>query len=211
VSDSVCPHRRQPTRLHRPWDSPGKNTGVGCHCLLQCMKVKSESEVTESCLTLRDLMDCCLPGFSIHGIFQARVLEWGAIAFSGKFTLPHPKSTFVLRSLSELLLSLSTWFPHGSSFCFIFPIPHLENNPNFFSFNNFLLVPLPLLFSFTIMLSSRSVLIIFAFFFLSFPLFLFLFLFFVSGCSEFLVFICFFPFCSHLCFHFYSFPLALLA
>ena len=63
-------------------DSPGKNTGVGCHFLLQCMKVKSESEVAQSCLTLRDPMDCSLPGSSVHGIFQARVLEWGAIAFS---------------------------------------------------------------------------------------------------------------------------------
>ena len=67
----------------RPWDSPGKNTGVGCHFLLQCMKVKRESEVTQSCLTLSDPMDCSLPGSSVHGIFQARVLEWGAIAFSG--------------------------------------------------------------------------------------------------------------------------------
>ena len=74
--------RRQPTRLPRPWDSPGKNTGVGCHFLLQCMKVKSESEVAQSCLTLSDHMDCSPPGSSIHGIFQARVLEWGAIAFS---------------------------------------------------------------------------------------------------------------------------------
>ena len=65
-----------------PWDSTGKNTGVGCHFLLQCMKVKSESEVAQSCLTLSDLMDCSLPGSSVHGIFQARVLEWGAIAFS---------------------------------------------------------------------------------------------------------------------------------
>ena len=84
MSDSVRPHRRQPTRLPRPWDSPGKNTGVGCHFLLQCMKVKSESEVAQLCLTLSDPMDCSLPGFSIHGIFQARVLEWGAIAFSGR-------------------------------------------------------------------------------------------------------------------------------
>ena len=81
MSDSVWPHRRQPTRLPHPWDSPGKNTGVGCHFLLQCMEVKSESEVAQSCLTLRDPMDCSLPG-SVHGIFQARVLEWGAIAFS---------------------------------------------------------------------------------------------------------------------------------
>ena len=81
-----CPtlrsHRRQPTRLPRPWDSPGKNTGVGCYFLLQCMKVKSESEVAQSCPTLRDPMDCGLPGSSVHGIFQARVLEWVAIAFS---------------------------------------------------------------------------------------------------------------------------------
>jgi len=69
-------------QVPRPWDSPGKNTGVGCHCLLQCMKVKSESEVTQLCPTLSDLMDCSLPGSSTHGIFQARVLEWGAIAFS---------------------------------------------------------------------------------------------------------------------------------
>ena len=79
---TLRPHRRPPTRFLCPWDSPGKNTGVGCHFLLQCMKVKSESEVAQSCLTLSDLMDCSLPGSSVHGIFQARVLEWGAIAFS---------------------------------------------------------------------------------------------------------------------------------
>ena len=73
-------HRWQPTSLSRPWDSPGKNTGVGCHFLLQCMKVKSESEVAQSCLTLSDPMDCSLPGSSVHWIFQARILEWGAIA-----------------------------------------------------------------------------------------------------------------------------------
>ena len=76
----MWPHRRQPTRLPRPWDSPGRNTGVGCHFLLQCMKVKSESEVTQSSPTLSDPMDCSLTGSSVHGIFQARVLEWGAIA-----------------------------------------------------------------------------------------------------------------------------------
>ena len=76
------PHRQQPTRLCHPWDSPGKNTGVGCHFLLQCMKVKSESEVAQSCPTLHDPMDYSLPGSSIHGIFQTRVLEWVAIAFS---------------------------------------------------------------------------------------------------------------------------------
>ena len=71
VSDSVRPHRWQPTWLPGPWDSPGKNIGVGCHFLLQCMKVKSESEVAQSCPTLRDPLDCSLPGSSIHGIFQA--------------------------------------------------------------------------------------------------------------------------------------------
>ena len=83
MSDSVQPQRRQPTH---PWDSPGKNTGVGCHFLLQCMKVKSESEVLQSCPTLSDPMDCSLPGSSVHGIFQAGVLEWGAIAFSIPFS-----------------------------------------------------------------------------------------------------------------------------
>ena len=82
MSDSVRPHGLQPTKLPRPWDSPGKNTGVGCHFLLQCMKVESESEVAQSCPTLSDPMDCSLPGSSVHGSFQARVLEWGAIAFS---------------------------------------------------------------------------------------------------------------------------------
>ena len=78
------PHRQQPTRFPRPWDSPAKNTGVGCHFLLQSMKVKSESEVAQSCPTLCDPMDCSPPGSPVHGIFQARVLEWGAIAFSDK-------------------------------------------------------------------------------------------------------------------------------
>ena len=82
MSNSVQLLRRQPTRLPRPWDSPGKNSGVGCHFLLHCMKVKSESEVAQSCLIFHDPMDFSLPGSSVHGIFQARVLEWGAIAFS---------------------------------------------------------------------------------------------------------------------------------
>ena len=80
MSNSVRPHRRQPTRLPRPWDSPGKNTGVGFHFLLQCMKVKRESEVAQSSLTPGDPMDCSLPVSSIRGILQAGVLEWGAIA-----------------------------------------------------------------------------------------------------------------------------------
>ena len=93
MSNSVQPHRQQPTRLPHPWDSPGKNTGVGCHFLLQCMKVKSESEVAQSCPTLSDSMDCSLPGSSVHMIFQARVLEWGAIAFSQVCLLHKPNYT----------------------------------------------------------------------------------------------------------------------
>ena len=79
-SDSVRPHRRQPTRLPRPWDSPGKNTGVGCHFLLQSMKVKSESEVTQSCPTLSDLMDCSLPGSSVHRV--SRQEYWSGVPLS---------------------------------------------------------------------------------------------------------------------------------
>ena len=74
---TLRPHRQQPTKLPCPWDYPGKNTGVGCHFLLQCMQVKSESGVAQSCLTLSDPMDCSLPGSSTQGIFQARVLAWG--------------------------------------------------------------------------------------------------------------------------------------
>ena len=117
MSDSARPHRRQPTRLPHPWDSPGKNTGVGCHFLLQCMKVKSESEVAQSCLTPSDPMDCSPPGSSIHGIFQARVLEWGAIAFSMERTTSdicmHAKS---LQSWSTLcgLQSARLLYPRDS-------------------------------------------------------------------------------------------------
>ena len=96
MSDSVRPHRRQPTRVRRHWDSPRKNTGVGCHFLLQCMKGKSESEVAQSCLTPSDPMDCSPPGSSVHGIFQARVLEWGAIAFSS-LSLGHLNSDWLLQ------------------------------------------------------------------------------------------------------------------
>ena len=78
MSDSVWPHRRQPTRLPRPWGSPDKNTGVGCHFLLQCTTVTSESSPS---------------GYSIHGIFQARVLEWRAIAFSMALTTVSEKIT----------------------------------------------------------------------------------------------------------------------
>ena len=125
MSDSVRSHRRQPIRLPRPRDSPGKNTGVGCHFLLQCMKVKSEREVAQLCLTLRDPMDCSPPGSSIHEIFQARVLEWGAIAFSGgaspTFKCGH--SFFSLQTLNYFFQSPFLFFfrscsahPHLSAY-----------------------------------------------------------------------------------------------
>ena len=100
MSDSVRPHGQQPTRLPRPWDSPGKNTGVGCHFLLQCMKMKRESEVAQSYPTLSDPINCSLPGSSIHGVFQARVLEWGAIAFS-KYVALVPKIKKKKKSLQK--------------------------------------------------------------------------------------------------------------
>ena len=85
---TLCdPIDRSPPGSPRPWDSPGKNTGVGCHFLLQCMKVKSESEVAQSCPTLSDPMDCSPPGSSVQGVFQARGLEWGAVAFSAQVVL----------------------------------------------------------------------------------------------------------------------------
>ena len=101
MSNSVRPHRRKPTRHPHPWDSPGKNTGVGCHFLLQCVKVESESEVTQSCPTLSDPMDCSPPGSSVHGVFQTRVLEWVAIAFS--------KSLCEVKSLSRVRLFATPW------------------------------------------------------------------------------------------------------
>ena len=109
MSDSVRPHGRQPTRLPRPWNSPGKNTGVGCHFLLQCMKVKSESEVAQSCPTLRDPMYCSLPGSSIQGIFQARVPEWVAIAFSTKTCL------YIGKEKYRILEWVAIPFSRGSS------------------------------------------------------------------------------------------------
>ena len=100
---TLCDPIRQPIRLHCPWDSPGKNTGVGCHFLLQCMKVKSESKVIQSCPTLSNPMNCSPPGSSVHGIFQAGVLEWGAIAF-------HPSSPkALLLWTSQLQCQCITW------------------------------------------------------------------------------------------------------
>ena len=116
MSDSVKPQRQQPTRLPRPWDSPGKNTGVSCHFLLQRMKVKSESEVVQSYPTLSDPMDCSLPGSSTHSIFQARVLEWGAIAFSNLIydcIVLNVPTTIVLQQLGEI--------PDAFNLCFITP------------------------------------------------------------------------------------------
>ena len=121
MSDSVRPHRWQPTRLPCPWDSTGKNTGVGCHFLLQCVKVKSESEVAQSCPTLCNLMDWSLPGFFVHGIFQARVLEWGAIAFSAFRSkhLKQPSLTAHMKYNTHTLLTLCYTFPCTNILYFI--------------------------------------------------------------------------------------------
>ena len=138
MSDSVRPHRWQPTRLPHPWNSPGKNTGVGCHFLLQCMKVKSESEVAQSCLTLSDPMDCSLPGSSIHGIFQVRVLEWGAIAFSADIlNFVHITHSWQIGILNILLVKLMSTnnSPFKVILCLIFKTKTLllneESLPNF--------------------------------------------------------------------------------
>ena len=112
MSNSARPHRWQPTRLPRPWDSPGKNTGVDCHFLLQCMKVKSESEVAQMRLTLSDPRDCNLPGSSIHGIVQARVLEWGAIAFSDLSVYLKIRMEYKIALFCKLFLSLSVYSQH---------------------------------------------------------------------------------------------------
>ena len=114
MSNSVQLHRRQPTRLPCPWDSPGKNTGAGCHFLLPCMKVKSESEVPQSCPTLSDPMNCSLPGSSIHGIFQARVLEW--------VPLPSPKLMVQLLLIFDLIPVQITFPSNSIIYC---PLNHL--------------------------------------------------------------------------------------
>ena len=122
MSDSVRPHRRQPTRLPRPWDSPGRNTGVGCHFLLQCMKVKSESEVAQSCLTLSDPMDCSPPGCPLHGPATTSL-----IVYSHPFALPcHQSFTLFLLACAEphftvLLIHRSTYRKIGtfSTFCLL--------------------------------------------------------------------------------------------
>ena len=98
-------HRRQPTRLLCPWDSPGKNTGVGCHFLLQCMRVKSKSEVAQSYPTFSDPIGCSLPGSSIHGIFQARVLEfWELASRTWKQTDPGNWKLTVLKTIKMMLV-----------------------------------------------------------------------------------------------------------
>ena len=129
MSNSGRPRRRQPTRLPRPWDSPGKNTGVGCHFLLQCMKVKSESEDTQSYPTPSDPMDCSLPGSSVHGICQARVLEWDAIAISQYYHRTH-KIASVFTEKSFMISEKHFEFETFSLRCWIVSLlykPHLCN------------------------------------------------------------------------------------
>ena len=120
------PHRWQPIRLPRLCDSPGKNTGVGCHFLLQCMKVKSESEVAQPCLTLSNPMGCSLPGSSVHGIFQARVLEWGAIAFSKAMSYVCLSFPQCLADPSPLIITLIAHLACKALLCWWF---HLVFSP----------------------------------------------------------------------------------
>ena len=110
----MWPQRQQPTRLPRPWDSPGKSTRVGCHFLLQCMKVKSESEVAQSCPTLSNPMDCSPPGSSAHGVFQARALEWA----------PVPSPSLMLTTAKSPWQTMLPWANHLTSEP---PFSHLWN------------------------------------------------------------------------------------
>ena len=112
----------QPARLFCPWDPPGKNTGVGCHFLLQCMKVKSESQVPQSCPTLSDPIDCSLPGSSVHGIFQARVLEWGAIAFSDDVVYSYLNHSGLEACIRELQVCLPLSLQGSSKDSRFFPV-----------------------------------------------------------------------------------------
>ena len=132
MSNSVRPHRQQPTRLPCPWDSPDKNTRVGGHFLLQCMKVKRESEVAQSCPTCSDPMACSPPGPSIHGIFQARALEWGAIAFSGISELV-VMQIFLLGNKTFINLFLLTEWHFVSQILLTGPIKVLPNVVTFTS------------------------------------------------------------------------------
>ena len=127
MSDFVRSHRRKPTRLPRPRDSPGKNTGVGCHFPLQCMKEKSESKVAQSCLTLSDPMDSSPPGSFTHGIFQARVMEWVAIAFSralARKTFGGKVMSLLLNILSSLVI---TFLPRSKCLLISWATVHLIN------------------------------------------------------------------------------------
>ena len=128
----MLPHRRQPKRLPHPWDSPSKNTGVGCHFLLQCMRVKSESEVAQLYPTLGDPVDCSLPGSSAHEIFQARVLEWVAIAFSmflpRSMLTPEPDLPFqsFIPKLLQSYLQAILWRDISFSNTLIWQLPYLQ-------------------------------------------------------------------------------------
>ena len=129
MSNSVRPHRQKPTRLPRPWDSPGKNTGVGCHFLLQYMKVKSKSEVAQSSPTPSDPTDCSLPGSSVHGIFQARVLEWVAIAFSNIVTILLNQFWEGKKKMNKDYLDFRTMsFPWSIRCNSIKPTQHIQGN-----------------------------------------------------------------------------------
>ena len=143
------PHRRQPTRLPRRWDSPGKNTGVGCYFLLQWMKVKSEREVAQSCPTLSDPMDCSLPGSSVHGIFHAKVLEWGAIALS--LSIINSQSLLKLMSIESVMPSNHLILYHP-----LLLLPSILPNIRVFSNESALCIRWPKYWSFSFNISLRN-------------------------------------------------------
>ena len=128
MSDSVRPHRWLPTRLPRPWDSPGKNTGVGCHVLLQCMEEKSESEVTHSCPTLSDPMACSLPGSSVHGFSRQE--------YCSGVPLPSPlvwacQSKYVRHRHATQLLFQQFISPGSQAFCCLLSKTKLNTSHSF--------------------------------------------------------------------------------
>ena len=116
MSDSVWPHRQQPTGLPRPWDSPGKNTGVGCHFLLQCMKVKSESKSLQLCPTLCDPLVCSPPGPSVHGGSLGKNTGVGShFLFKGIFPGIEPASLMSPALAGRLFTTSATWESHHHS------------------------------------------------------------------------------------------------
>ena len=116
MSDSVWPHRRQPTRLLCPWDSPGKNTGVSCRCLLQCRKVKSESEVAQSCPTHHHPMDWTTAHQAPLPMGFSRQECWSGVPLSSLSHLVRRRQNLVFWNFNINILQIrGTWVPLSST------------------------------------------------------------------------------------------------